>query len=69
LDEEKRTQQSQAKEETLEKYFKEHVFWRWKILDETDIRVICNELGLDPNKDIGLIYKIHARYLRPPSIL
>jgi len=59
---------SKSKEEKVEKFFSEQVYWQHKLLEEPDIQVICNQLGLHPEHDRGLIYEVHARHLRDPSL-
>ena len=54
----------------LEEYFEKHPYWQHEILDDTIIKVICNDLGLNPRSehDVGLIYKAHSKYKRKPAI-
>lgn len=56
----------------IEQYFEEHPYWQHKVLDDTDVMLICDELGLNPKsmEDVELIYRVHSRYKhkRRPAI-
>jgi len=58
-----------SKEEKIEIFFKEHgTYWKYEILHDADILVICNQLGLNPDRDKGLIFKVHARHYCGPFV-